>query len=79
MMDKEKIEKAVELLHEAGLTACILLTMDEEHHGMHVEGRRWDLETLMMNALDDEDMLQIVATSIAVRSTINRNEEGGEE
>lgn len=78
MMDEKKIEKAVELLQEAGLTACILLTMDEKRHVIHVKGSRETLVNLMMNALDDVTMHKIVVTSFMFRSMIKHNEEGGE-
>lgn len=67
MMDKEKIEQAMVLLEAAGVKTYILLTMDDEHHNILLNGTRRDLASLLANALEDEDLDSLFSLAVIAR------------
>lgn len=72
MIDKEKMEQAIELLKASRVKTCIMLTMDEEYHDILLNGTRRDLVELLANALDDVDIANLFALAVIARSVKGR-------
>lgn len=74
MMDKKKMEQAIELLKVSGVKTCILLTMDDEYHDILLNGTRRDLVELLANALEDVDVGNLFSLAVILRSVKGRRD-----
>lgn len=78
-MDKEKIEKAVELLQASGSKAYLLLTLGEESHGIHIDGTFFDLAKLIANVLEEENIDNLFAFAIKIHLAQGRRYKNAEQ
>lgn len=66
MIDKKHVDMALDLMKKSGVLAYCVICYDKEQHSLILGGTREDLIAMFANALDDDDLREIIKIGVKI-------------
>ena len=78
MIDKKRVDEVYRLMKDAGLKAFCIMGIDQDQNFLTLDGNRKDLVQMFANAVDDEDLRQVIRDGVKINLAANMLKGGDE-
>lgn len=78
MIDKKRVDEDYRLMKDAGLKAFCIMGIDQDQNFLTLDGNRKDLVQMFANAVDDEDLRQVIRDGVKINLAANMLKGGDE-
>lgn len=78
MIDKKRVDEVYRLMKDAGLKAFCIMGIDQDQNFLTLDGNRKDLVKMFANAVDDEDLRQVIRDGVKINLAANMLKGGDE-
>lgn len=78
MIDKKHVDEVYRLMKDAGLKAFCIMGIDQDQNFLTLDGDREELVQMFANAVDDEDLRQVIRDGVKINLAANMLKGGDE-